>query len=134
MVTDFEVGKIYSFNTLVPSILGLNFNGLKVKSLMSYDVALKFENVEVIQKTILPFLPNNLSNNNKLYTYILFENSQGVNKVLASEWIDKGSANIVSSVNLSITVYDISNRDIQIIRDLLTLNGYNNIIMSEVNV
>ena len=119
----FSINKRYNFNTLVPQILGNNYESMKVLSIMTAKEAVKYRDVQTVNSGVLTSIAG-LSDDIDDLTFILFESSDGVKVVLANEWIEQSSVSEVSSTILKITVSVTDTDDIVVIRDNLIAAGF----------
>ena len=126
----FELNSVYSFNTVAPAILGLEFKRVTVLGVLSYSVANTFINIETNHINIFPYLPTGTVNDPKTYQYLLIKTETGENTVLALPWIDLDSVTQVTSQSLVLTVNNINNTDTTKIRDAMIMLGYNNFTIS----
>lgn len=126
----FLINKIYKFNTLAPSVLGETYDLMKVKSIMSAEVAVKHRDIHSLNKELHPVIPG-LSNNANDNTYILFETKNGTSVVFAVEWLNINTVELVTSTNIRIDIPDGSVADMEVIKLTLLELGYNNIKIYE---
>ena len=119
----FSIGNYYDFSVYANSVLGANFTSARCTSIMDYDTALKFANIELIQKQILPYIPIGSLTDQKQYTYYLFKLKDGRNIVVADTWVIASSVQLVQSSTYTLKLYDVSTTQLNIIRDQLNLMG-----------
>ena len=119
----FQIGKKYNFTTVAPVTLGATYKNMKVKAMVDFDTAIKFEDVvtvrqKIIQETGLTLLkPTDV-------LYIMFENIDGKKVILAQDWIVQSSIVLVEKINVVIKINDISTEDVPAIKDVLVAMGY----------
>ncbi|EKD89680.1 MAG: hypothetical protein ACD_33C00008G0006 [uncultured bacterium] len=118
------INKYYNFTTYAPSILGTSYNNAKLVSILDYDTALKFGNIELLHKQIYPYLPSNTPSDLTKYTYYLFKTENG-NVILADYWLIDTSIQETGGINATINLYNIDSNKVSIIRDQLKLLGIN---------
>lgn len=120
----FNLKSVYSFNTLAPSVLGASFKNAKVLGIIDYDIAATIINVELMHRSIYPLLPQGTPDRPHSYTYLLLLTESNVKTVVAYEWIDPASIELVESVNIVVTIPNVKASDANVIRDSLTLCGF----------
>lgn len=121
----FAIKNLYNFSTYSPTSLGAAFRRCKVVGILDYDTALKYSNVDMLQRQVYPDLPTGTPDKLTRYTYILFAKEDGTKFVLAYPWIIENSIVEVHAVNLSVTIYNTDDSDVAKIRDSLNIMGYN---------
>lgn len=122
---EFKNREVYKFNTLAPSILNTTYDLMKVKSISTIDIVGRFSKVNLYDLNsklvnVIPGLSNNAADN----TYVLFENSDKEEIVLAKEWIDSNTIEVVSSTNIRVDIPNKSTADIDVIKRALLDLGY----------
>ena len=122
----FDLKTRYNFNTLAPALLGSSFKNMTVVSIMDYTVASKYFSPDAQAVSVYPSLPNGTPSDPKNYTYVLFKPETGDNFVLALEWIDVSSIQLVTSSTVTVTINNTVTGDTQRIRDSLILLGFTN--------
>jgi hypothetical protein len=130
LMVPFKIGSIYTFNTLAPTVLESVMRNVRILSIMSYDLANSYINVDIMQKSIYPLLPSGTPSNPRDYVYILFETEAKIKTVLAIDWIDINSIQEVTTVTINIRVDRAAIEDIPKIRDTLKLMGFTNLNIS----
>jgi hypothetical protein len=126
----FELNSVYSFNTVAPAILGLEFKRVTVLAVLNYSIANTFINIETNHINIYPYLPTGTVNDPKTYQYLLIKTETGENTVLAIPWIDLDSVTQVTTQSLILTVNNINSTDTTKIRDAMIMLGYNSFTIS----
>jgi len=128
MPLNLQINKTYNFNLYAPSVLGASYRNAKLIGILDYTSALKIKNVEQLHRQVYPYLPAGVINNPKTYTYYHFKYEKSgsyYDLIVAHPWFIESSVVEVNSFNLFITVNNVSNNDIEIIRNQLRLLGYN---------
>lgn len=121
----FELKKSYNFSTLAPTLLGNQYKNMKVKAILTSGNALIYKDIATLHqqvKSSIAGLPDSITD----LTYILFENTNNEEMVLALEYIDSGSITEVSSLNIRIEIGDCTVEDISVLRTRLQELGYTN--------
>jgi hypothetical protein len=127
----FELKKLYNFTTYAPAILGGDFKQARVVALLDYDSALKYANVDLLQRQVFSKLPVGTVDAVSSYTFVLIERSDGVRVVLAYPWIIPESVVEVKTVSITATIYNADDTDMARIRDVLNTMGYQfNLVMN----
>lgn len=120
----FKLKSAYSFNTLAPSVLGASIKNAKVLGIIDYDIATTLINVELMQRSIYPLLPQGTVDSPASYTFLLLLTESGVKTAIAYEWIDPASIELVESVTITVSIPNVKVSDANVIRDALTLSGF----------
>jgi len=126
----FELKKTYNFNTVSMSVLDFSYKNLTVLSYLGFDQAIKYSGVyndvvtireQLIVETSKSFIES------KDAIYVLFKSSDGTEVLLAEDWVDADSIELVQDISLALTIKDITTSDTAIIMDTLRALGYNDI-------
>ena len=126
---EFSLNKIYNFSTLMPSVLGTSFKSMKFKGVLTSQEAVKYRDIATLHATVLPML-SGLPKRIEQLSYILFENIDGEQLLLAYEYIDISSIVEVKTINIRVDIFDTNTEDINILRTRLVELGYKNIDIS----
>lgn len=118
-----DIGKHYNMSLYPIPLLGSSYKNIKLVSILDYDTALKFENVELLCKTAYPYLPEGTSSNFKSYVFYLFKTDTNKNLVLANEWIIQQTIQEITSLNYTLRLNNISTSQLNIVKDQLRLLG-----------
>lgn len=123
-MTTLTLNKFYNFSVYANSILGTTYRNAKLVSILDYNVALKFANIELLHRQIYPYLPPNTLNDSTKYTYYLFTyNDKQI--VIADTWIIQSSIEETEGLNYTLSLNNVTPTQLSIIRDQLTLLGVN---------
>lgn len=143
-MTTLKLNHFYSFLLYPVSILGSSYSNVKLISILDYNTALMFENVELLHRQIFPFLPEGTPSNNTEYTYYLFEKEEvntssqltPVKKkiVLAHPWIIDTSIQEITATFKTLRLNNISSSEFTVVRDQLRLLGISFDILSDIQV
>lgn len=117
-----SLNKHYGFSLYPNSVLGTVYRNAKLVSILDYNVALKFSNIELLHKQIFPYLPPGTNPNQTEYTYYLFKHNDK-NIVIADVWIINTSIEESTGLNYTIRLNNISNSQFTAVRDQLRLLG-----------
>lgn len=116
------LNKHYNFSLYPNSVLGTVYQNAKLVSILDYNIALKFSNIELLHKQIFPYLPPGSNPNHLEYTYYLFKyNDKDI--VIADAWIIESSIIEKDGLNYTIRLNNISSAQYNAIRDQLRLLG-----------
>ncbi len=118
-----DIGKLYSFNTTSPVVLGDRYENVK---LVRSGLGNQFENIVDIQSrniqvSNLTGIPADDISVMLCHMFITENNEQ---LVLADEWINKNTLTTGSKINFSLIVSDISLEDKATILQTLDSMGY----------
>lgn len=112
----------YNFSLYANSVLGSSYKGFRLSSILDYNVAVKFGNIDLLHRQVYPYLPPGTPKDHTKYTYFLFQ-SDNKQLVVAQEWIIPSS--IVQTVgrDYTITIRNSTDAQVAIVRDQLRLLG-----------
>lgn len=117
-----DIGKYYDFSLPNNAVLGSSFSNARLLSILSYDIAVKFSNVDSLHRQLSPGLPPGTPANYKNYSYYMFS-YKGENLVVADAWITTGSIVETTSETRTITLTNVTASKLLVIRDQLNLLG-----------
>jgi len=123
-MAQFQINKVYNFNTLAPTILGSNYSNMKVLSMLNAKEALKYEDIYTLHNNLLPAilgLPQDVND----CVFLLLETIDGTKKVYAIEYIDPFSIVEVVTTNIRLELFNTNLEDLNIIRARMLELGYN---------
>ena len=124
MALPMNIGSIYTFDTLAPSILGVMIKNAKLISIMDYDSAIKEDEIGIKYRNILPLLPTGTPISPETSLYYKFKSEIGEHIILSERWIDPTSIIEVTAIRLKVTVENAKPDDIDRIRRILSSAGY----------
>lgn len=116
------LNKHYNFSLYPNSVLGTVYRNAKLISILDYNIALKFANVDLLQRQIYPYLPPGTNSDHTNYTYYLFKHNDK-NLVIADTWIIESSVEETSGLNYTLRLNNITPTQLNMIRDQLRLLG-----------
>lgn len=117
-----NISRYYNLSVFANSVLGSSYRGAKLVSILDYSTAVKFASIDLINKQVYPYLPPGTLKDHTKYTYYLFKH-QGKDIILADCWIVPGSVEESEGVNYTLTLSNITDRELSTIRDQLRLLG-----------
>jgi hypothetical protein len=134
ITTPLVVGNIYNFNTIAPGILNLTYTNVKLTGSVSYDVAIKYVNINALHASIYPLLGPSFPNDPAAYTYYLFKVQSGDTICLAADWIDGSTVVVVQSLTLNITITSLPDlADITKILNAIKSLGYTDVTSNTIS-
>lgn len=120
----FELNKVYNFSTRATAILGANVVNARLIGIVLADTARKSSNIDLQYRKIYPLLPSGTVNDVNSCIFYEFVGESGEKIILADQWIDMTSIQLVSSVTINVTVVNANISDANRIRDALSAMGY----------
>ncbi len=126
MALNLQLGKVYTFNTLAPGILGIIVKNAKLLGIIDYDAAIAYDTIDLKFRTIYPLLPAGTPNQPRACAYYRFLSESGEKIVLADQWIDESTVEIIDHITFMVTFSGASIEDMSRVRDLLNAAGYTN--------
>lgn len=126
MPYNFELNRVYSFDTNAPAILGARIENAKLTGILDFDSARRYDEVHLKYRNIYPLLPAGTPDQPEECIYYKFKAENGSVLVLADQWINESSIEMISSITAVITITDTSVQDANRIRDALHSLGYFN--------
>lgn len=124
MAVDFEIGNVYSFNTLAPAVLNVRIVRAKLNGIVDYKQACTIVNVDVIQRQVYPLLPPGTPNNTQKYIYYVFTTESGARLCLAKNWIQLSSVELVEDATITVTIPGATLDDVERLRVALGVMGF----------
>lgn len=124
MAAQFEIGNVYSFNTLAPAVLGVRITRAKLGGIVDYRQACTIINVDMIQRQVYPLLPVGTPNNTQKYIYYVFTSENGTRICLAKNWIQLTSVELVEESTISVTIPNANLEDVERLRSALSTMGF----------
>lgn len=117
-----NLNKHFNFSLYPNSVIGTVYQNAKLVSILDYNTALKFSNIELLQKQIYPYLPPGSNPNHTDYIYYLFKHNDK-EIVIADTWIITSSIEESDGLNYTIRLNNISSPQFSAVRDQLRLLG-----------
>ena len=119
----FEVGSIYKFDTLAPTVLGVSYSNMRVDGLVSANIASKHMDIHSRHKQLVGLI-SGLSSDANNCTFIMFTNvSDNKTVILALEYIVTASIVSTEAVTLTVNIPNSSPTHIPIVREALRKVG-----------
>jgi hypothetical protein len=123
MANTLEQGKVYNLSTKAPSILGARLERVTLIGILTYELAQKFENINLQYRQVYPLLPPGTPDSVKACTYYLFRTSKDKQVVLADQWINMDSVTVVDGISFQVSFHNRSISDANRLRDILNAMG-----------
>lgn len=116
-------GKIVSFEVYPAGILGSNFKAVKVLSIVDYDTARLYMDVNNLAISVYPLLPVGTPKDFKKYHYLKIQHANDVVECIALAWINNDTIIEHSDVvvNIKIKLDNVNTTDV--VRRLLIANN-----------
>lgn len=127
-----EIGKTYTFNTHAPSVLGTTIKNAKLKAIFDYETASKAEAIILKHRSIYPLLPSGTPDDPETYTYFQFQAESGERIIIADQWIVESTIEVITHINLQVSLPNVSLNDSTRIRDALNALGYTNFSIKQI--
>jgi hypothetical protein len=127
MAYNFAIGQTYSFNVYPSNLLGADWDNVKVSSIMSYEDAMKEEDVTSLHIQFYPYFgpPTNTPNDPASYLYIRVKTQNGNSQILGVAWIDDATVTLVTAQTITATISNVTPQDVPKVQAILAANGYN---------
>ena len=117
-----SINNHYNFSLYANSVLGSSYKGLRLSSILDYSTAVKFGNIDLLQKQIYPYLPPGTPKDATKYSYLLFQKDDKP-FVVAEEWIIPNSIEQTTGKDYTIVLRNTTVDKVAIVRDQLRLLG-----------
>lgn len=133
-IRQLEVGKVYSFDTYSPEVLGTRLINVECLAVMNAQTAISSGlDIKSFHERMKPHLPAGYNNNPFDMTYVKLVSVDGKETIYAMDWINRSTIQETSPNKITVTVNGVSNNDVEIIRKALTMQGYTDIsiVLSE---
>lgn len=123
-------GKIASFDVYPSSILGDIYKTVKILSIVDYDTAKLFTDVNNLAVSVYPSLPKATPKDHKRYKYVKVQHLDNSVTCVALEWINNDTIQFHSDVIVSISVKLKNIGTVETIRKLLIANNFDPIAIT----
>lgn len=132
------LGTYVTFTVYPSSILGSNYQNVKLLAILDYQTAMSYADVASMHANVFPLIPQAEQplNDFTSYSYLKIEFSSGQIGIIGIPWIvgwnTVANCGLTQVTNSTITavVSGVSAADIPVIQQLLVMNGYNNITLT----
>ena len=119
----FEIGKVYTFNTLSPAFLGAVITRAKFKAMLNAEIARRFTAIDQTHAQVYPTLPPGSPKDPNSAVYYMFEGQNGQPIIFSEHWIDPLSVEVVEYVEITVRVVRASLSDVEKVRVALSAAG-----------
>lgn len=126
MSYQFEIGKVYTFNTVAPGILQATVKNAKMMASLDYETAKMYENIDLKFRQIYPVLPSGTPNTPEACVYYRFLTESGEKIIIADIWINESTIDTIEHITIQTTLVNASLQDMNRIRDAMNALGYAN--------
>lgn len=122
-----QIGKIYSFDTYAPEVLGTRIANAKCLAVLNAQNAIS-NGVDIFayHEQMRPHLPVGYNNDPMTMIYVKLVNSSGLETIYSMDWINLETLQETRADRIIATIDGVSIEDIEIIRRALAVQGYNN--------
>lgn len=120
---NFEIGKVYTFNTKSPVFLGAVIERAKLKSIVDIDIARTMTPIDQQWAQIFPSLPAGTPNNPGGAVYYVFEGLNKTRIVVADAWVVESSIQVIEHITITATIPSASLGDVDVVRLALSAAG-----------
>lgn len=126
MQYNLEIGKSYNFTLYASGVLGTGYDNAKVLGIMDYDSAKTIQDITPLHIQAYPDLPNGTPRNARELIYVKIKTVLGEVRAVAMDWISSQPVEVITQT-IKVTISQVSSSDVNIIRNILIVNGYPNI-------
>lgn len=127
MTTQYQPRKVYSFDVYPVNEIGTGFKNVTVQSILDYNTALAFADIEALHVNVFPTLPAGTPNRPQDFDYLLIRTDDGNTTVIGVPWIKDETVELVQSLKIQAVIDGVGSADLERIRICLTQNGYDKI-------
>lgn len=121
-------GMTYNLSTRAPGILGARLESARLEATLTYTVARKFENIDLMYRQIYPLLPSGTVDSVRACKYYLFSLPSKATVMLADQWIVEDSVELVDGIEFSFTFRGMSIDDLNRILLVVNTMGYTPVV------
>lgn len=130
-IQQFTVGRVYTFNTYAPEVLGLTQINVKCVAITNAQNALSDGiDIKSMHERIRPHLPAGYNNDPLTMTYVKLRNVSGLETIYSMDWINMATVKETSPRRIVATINGVSEADVNTIREALVIQGYTDIQLS----
>lgn len=125
-MTDMVVGNYYSFSTLAPSVLGAEYQKVRLAGVCGYEMARLHDGIDVKTQAVAAYLgADAVAAQDDVY--YIFKAASGSLIVLGKSWINLATLQGASDQAVVATIATASSEDAKRIRQILALAGYDKV-------
>lgn len=118
-------GDVVSFTVYPIAILGTKYISVKVLSILDYETAKSFVDVDALHRNVYPTLPIGVvPNDPSQYDYVKVRFSSGNYDIIGLPWINAATIVVSSSQTIQLTFINISPTDQNRLRQIVQANGF----------
>jgi len=125
-IYDVQIGQRFSFEVYPTSVLGNNFQDVRLEGILSARAAASYGvDIEALHANVYPTLPEGTTPNDPFqYSYIRIQHASGEYGVIGIPWIRQDSIVISDGGKVVLTFNDKTQSDLDMILLALSSNGY----------
>lgn len=129
MATNFydswEIGETYSFSSIVPGILPINYQRVKLEGINRFSIAAQIAGQDLLSqwREIYPSLPAGTPDTPNVSRWFNFVSMGGEDIVLAEQWIDGSTVVVTDFLNFDVIVTESSTVKLARLRDYMNQEG-----------
>ena len=124
---NFDFGNVYNFLSISQGVLSTEYRNMKVVGIVGFQQAIKYsgpyKDIMTIREQLINETGINLIPANKA-KYIIFNDENQDTIILAEDWIKLDTIVLVTAIDLSIIINNITNDDVNVIVNTLRSMGY----------
>ena len=122
-----QIGKVYSFDTYAPEVLGTRIVNAKCLAVLNAQNAIS-NGVDIIalHEQMRSHLPVGYNNDPMTMIYVKLVNSSGLETIYSMDWINLETLRETRADRIIAIIDGVSLEDLEIIRRALSIQGYNN--------
>lgn len=123
MLYNLEIGSVYDFVMLAPSVLGVNYKESKVLGLLDFTSANAIQDITPIHASVYSALPPGTPKNASDLIYIKIRTSTGEIRVIAMNWLASQPLLVVNA-DVTVTIQNLPLSLLPNLRQVLQHNGF----------
>lgn len=118
-------GDIVTFTVYPATILGTKYTSVKVLSILDYETAKSFVDIDALHRNVYPTLPGGtVPNDPSQYDYVKVRFGNGSSDIIGLPWINAATIVVSSSQTLQLTFANISPIDQNRLKQVIAANGF----------
>lgn len=133
-IRQLEVGKVYTFDTYAPEVLGTHIINVKCLAIFNAENAISNGlDIYSYHERMRAHLPVGYNNDPTTMVYVKLKNTSGRESIFAMDWINLSTISETKANRIVVTMNDVSLEDVEVIRKALVAQGYTdiNIVLTE---
>lgn len=126
----FQTKKLYNFSVWPDQMLGVNFSSIECVGIVSYDLAIRYADIDVLHAAVIPYIPEGLPSRPQDYEYLIYKTpaQQGTTatSILGIPWIKADTIVLVQGIDFNVMIRGESMDAVTRMRLMLAQNGFTN--------